>query len=98
MYTYSRNADTARFPTRTGTQDLLREKQRQTQTDCVEKSALKMKIVMRLVAVAFLLVAFVVQASAQTSSASISGHVVDQSKSAIPNAEVKLLDQSTNVV
>ena len=57
-----------------------------------------MKIVMRLVAIAFLLGAFVFQASAQTSSASISGHVIDQSKSAIPNAEVKLLDQSTNVV
>ena len=57
-----------------------------------------MKIMMRLVVVAFLLVAFVVQASAQTSSASISGHVIDQSKSAIPNAEIKLLDQSTNVV
>ena len=57
-----------------------------------------MKIMMRLVAVAFLLGAFVFQASAQTSSASISGHVIDQSKGVIPNAEVKLLDQSTNVV
>ena len=57
-----------------------------------------MKIMMRLVAIAFLLGAFLLQANAQTSSASISGHVIDQSKSAIPNAEVKLLDQSTNVV
>jgi hypothetical protein len=63
----------------------------------MEMRVLKMKIMMRLVATAFLLGAFVYQASAQTSSASISGHVVDQSKSALPNAEVKLIDQSTNV-
>lgn len=36
-------------------------------------------------------------AMAQTSSAAVSGHVVDQSKGAVPNAVVKLVNEQTNV-
>src|ERR1700732_3095516 len=37
-------------------------------------------------------------ACAQTSSATISGHVIDQSKGVVPNAEVRLINEQTNVV
>src|SRR5947208_2411728 len=37
-------------------------------------------------------------AGAQTSSATISGHVVDKSKGAVAGAEVSLMNQQTNVV
>ena len=57
-----------------------------------------MKMMMRLVAIAFLLGACVLQISAQTTSASITGHVIDQSKAAVVNAEVKLIDQQTKAV
>src|SRR5580692_3061269 len=57
-----------------------------------------MKIMMRLVAMALLLGAFVLQATAQTTSASITGHVIDQSKAAVISAEVKLIDQQTKAV
>jgi hypothetical protein len=53
---------------------------------------------MRLVAIAFLLGAFALQAGAQTTSASITGHVIDQSNSAVVNAEVKLIDQQTKAL
>jgi len=54
-----------------------------------------MRIMMRLVAIAFLLAAFASLASAQTTSANITGQVVDQSKGVVPNAEVKLIDEQT---
>ena len=57
-----------------------------------------MRIMMRLVAIAFLLGACALQISAQTTSASITGHVSDQSKAAVVNAEVKLIDQQTKAV
>ena len=46
-------------------------------------------------AAALLLVAH--PAGAQTSSAAISGHVVDQSQGVVPNASIRLIQQSTNV-
>ena len=57
-----------------------------------------MRIMMRLVAITFLLGAFALQAGAQTTSASITGHVIDQSKAVVVNAEVKLIDQQTKAV
>lgn len=56
-----------------------------------------MKFMMRLVAIPFLLSALALNGGAQTSSAAISGHVVDQSKGVVANAEVRLIDQQTNV-
>ncbi len=56
-----------------------------------------MKSISRLVAVIALLGCFVVPARTQTSSATISGHVVDQSGGVVPNAEVSLINQLTNV-
>jgi hypothetical protein len=43
-------------------------------------------------------VCFVFQGNAQTSSGTISGHVVDQTDSVIPSAEVKLINQQTAVI
>lgn len=59
---------------------------------------LTMKTMMRLVAIAFLLAACACLANAQSTSASITGHVIDQSKGVVPNAEVKLVDQQTKAV
>ena len=57
-----------------------------------------MKIRMRLVAIVLALLVVPLQwASAQTSSAAVSGHVVDQSGGAVPNAQIKLMDEQTNV-
>ncbi len=56
-----------------------------------------MKSISRLVAFAALLGCFAVPARTQTSSASISGHVVDQSAGVVPGAEVSLINQQTNV-
>jgi hypothetical protein len=56
---------------------------------------LKMKIMMRLVATAFLLGLCVLPVVAQTTSAAITGHVIDQSKGAVSNADVRLVDQQT---
>jgi hypothetical protein len=36
-------------------------------------------------------------ASAQTTSAAITGHVVDQSNGVVPNAQIRLIEQQTNV-
>jgi hypothetical protein len=52
---------------------------------------------MRLVAVPILVCLFSLQGSAQTSSATISGRVVDQSNAVVPGAEVKLVNQATGV-
>ncbi|MDP9049393.1 MAG: carboxypeptidase-like regulatory domain-containing protein, partial [Acidobacteriota bacterium] len=56
-----------------------------------------MKSLLRLVVVS-MLGCFAIQARTQTSSATISGHVVDQSNGAVPNAQVVLTNQQTNVV
>ena len=56
-----------------------------------------MNSIKKLVAMAALVGCFISQGSAQTSSATISGHVVDQSGGVIPNAEVSLINQETNV-
>jgi hypothetical protein len=56
-----------------------------------------MKIIVRLIALLITLSIFSSHAPAQTSSATISGHVVDQSRGAVSNAEVTLLNQKTNV-
>jgi hypothetical protein len=55
-------------------------------------------MMLRLVAIAFLLGMFSLQATAQTTSAAITGHVVDQSKGIVPNAEVKLIDEATRAL
>lgn len=57
-----------------------------------------MKHVLRLVAVVVLFSCFSLQVRAQSSSATISGHVVDQSNGIVPGAEVTLINQMTNVV
>ncbi len=56
-----------------------------------------MKIMMRL-AVAFVLGFCAFPVVAQTTSAAITGHVADQSKGAVPNAEVKLIDEATRAL
>ena len=57
-----------------------------------------MKVILRLVAIAVAVLALcAVSTSAQTISAALSGHVVDQSKGAVPNATVRLIDELTNV-
>ncbi|MDP9050535.1 MAG: carboxypeptidase-like regulatory domain-containing protein, partial [Acidobacteriota bacterium] len=56
-----------------------------------------MKSILRLVAVIFMVGCFAVHARAQTSSATISGHVVDQTGGVVPNADVSLINQETNV-
>ncbi len=57
-----------------------------------------MKIIMRLVAVVFAVALSAFPVAAQTSSATLSGHVVDQSRGAVPNAEVKLIDEQTRAL
>src|SRR5882757_2828955 len=44
------------------------------------------------------LVGFVIPGQAQTSSGTISGHVVDQTDAVVSNAEVKLINQQTAVM
>ena len=57
-----------------------------------------MKYLLRLVAVVIMLSCFALQGRAQTSSGTISGHLVDQSGGVVTNAEVRLINQQTNVV
>ena len=57
-----------------------------------------MKIMMRLVATVFAAVLCALPVAAQTTSAAITGRVVDQSKGVVPNAEVKLIDEATRVL
>lgn len=56
-----------------------------------------METLLRLVAVVTMLGCFALQGRAQTSSGTISGHIVDQSNSIVVNADVKLINQQTNV-
>jgi outer membrane receptor protein involved in Fe transport len=56
-----------------------------------------MNKLLRLVALAAMLGCLVLPGSAQTSSATITGHVVDQSNAVVPYAEVKLVNQATSV-
>ncbi len=56
-----------------------------------------MKTILRLIAIACVLSVSCLHASAQTSSATISGSVVDKSGAVIPGAEVTLVNQATNV-
>jgi hypothetical protein len=67
-------------------------------TTNAEMRAFEMKTMLRLVAVASLLVAFAFQAGSQTTSSSVTGHVIDQSKGAVANAEVKLIDELTKAI
>jgi hypothetical protein len=57
-----------------------------------------MKFFLRLVAVVITLNSFALQVEAQTSSGTISGHIVDQSNGIVANAEVKLINQLTSVI
>lgn len=56
-----------------------------------------MKNFVRIIAVAIMIVCITIQGRTQTSSATISGHIVDQSGGIVVNAEVKLVDQQTGV-
>ena len=56
-----------------------------------------MKNLVRIIAAAIMIVCIAIQGRAQTSSATISGHIVDQSGGIVVNAEVKLVDQQTGV-
>ncbi len=56
-----------------------------------------MKSLLRLVAVVTTLSCFVLQGRAQTSSGTISGHVIDQSGGVVANAEVRLVNEQTAV-
>ncbi len=56
-----------------------------------------MKFPLRSVAVVIVLSCFALPGRAQTSSATISGHIVDQSKGIVANADVVLVNQQTNV-
>ena len=57
-----------------------------------------MKSPLRLVAVVTMLSCFGLSGRAQTSSATISGHVVDQSQGIVTRAKVTLINQRTNVI
>jgi Carboxypeptidase regulatory-like domain len=57
-----------------------------------------MNFFLRLVAVVVVLSSSVVPVEAQTSSGTISGHIVDQSNGIVVNAGVKLINQQTSVV
>jgi hypothetical protein len=57
----------------------------------------KMKTLLRLVVIVFVLGLSALCVYAQNSSATISGHVVDQSNAVVPGAEVKLVNQDTGV-
>jgi hypothetical protein len=57
-----------------------------------------MKIMMRLVAAVFTVCLCALPVAAQTTSAAITGHVADQSKGVVPNAEVKLIDEATRTL
>src|SRR5207245_771775 len=56
-----------------------------------------MNVLTRLVAIVTILSCFALQGRAQTSSATISGHLVDQTKGIVTNADVVLINQQTNV-
>src|SRR5580700_5951310 len=62
-----------------------------------ERGVTNMKSLLRLVAVVSMLGWFALQGRAQTSSGTISGHIVDQSNGIVVNAQVKLINQETNV-
>jgi hypothetical protein len=57
-----------------------------------------MNFPLRLVAVVVTLSSFGLQLEAQTSSGTISGHIVDQSNGIVVNAVVKMINQQTSVV
>ncbi|HEY6376026.1 MAG TPA: TonB-dependent receptor [Edaphobacter sp.] len=57
-----------------------------------------MKLLLRLIAVVVTVSCLVVLGGAQTSSGTLSGHVVDQSGGIVVNAEVKLINQQTGVL
>src|SRR5260370_13977321 len=63
-----------------------------------EQGVTNMKSFLRLVAVVITLSSYALQMEAQTSSGTISGHIVDQSNGIVVNAEVKLINQQTSVV
>src|SRR5438067_1876789 len=67
---------------------------------CNQKSSRRstnMKSLLRAVAALAILSSLVFPCHAQTSSATISGHVIDQSSAAVAGAEVVLVNQQTNV-
>jgi hypothetical protein len=59
---------------------------------------MNIKSPLRLVAVVTILSCFALPGRAQTSSATISGHVVDQSQGVVAKATVTLINQQTNVI
>src|SRR5271154_5740314 len=63
-----------------------------------ERGVVDMKYLLRLVAVVIMLSCFALPGRGQTSSGTISGHLIDQSGGAVTNAEVRLINQATNVV
>jgi hypothetical protein len=56
-----------------------------------------MKSFLRVSVAAITLFCGIIQGGAQTSSATVSGHIVDQSKGVVTNADVSLINQETNV-
>jgi len=56
-----------------------------------------MKYLLRSVAVVITLSCFALQGRAQTSSAAIRGHVIDQTNGVVANADVSLINEQTNV-
>ena len=56
------------------------------------------KLFSRLIAVVVTVSCLAVQGKAQTSSGTISGHVVDQTGGVVVNAEVRLVNQQTGVL
>ena len=55
------------------------------------------KLFLRLATAIMMFLCFALLGRAQTSSATISGHIVDQSNGIVPNAEVRLVNQQTGV-
>src|SRR6202046_4504035 len=71
---------------------------RQAAVNMHDRGVMNIKSPLRLVAVVTILSCFALPGRAQTSSATISGHVVDQSQGVVAKAKVTLINQRTNVI
>src|ERR1700733_7224044 len=71
---------------------------RQAAVNMHDRGVMNIKSPLRLVAVVTILSCFALPGRAQTSSATISGHVVDQSQGVVAKATVTLINQQTNVI
>ena len=99
MYTYSHCSET-RPPPGPDTSRMAVVNQSEipcAATETQSKEVLRMKIILRLVAVLFAGALCGLPAAAQTTSGTISGRVTDATGAIVPGASVQLVEQQTNV-